>query len=181
MSKKDIQQKISYICNLLLKIFSIFFIIIIVQMVKGASEVIIKRRISTSAIRIYIRNIFVFVFFLGVLPTVFAHPACRAHQHPFDSEPCRFEQLHLLILHHSLTSNLNIHNSIFIILALHLYFTSVHTFTFSYLKTIRLFHVIQPFIYTIAIKYIDTIILRYLSHTFVYSLTLEYTNITWPQ
>ena len=75
--------------------------IIIVQMVKVASEVIIRRRISASAIRTYIRNIVVFVFFLGVLPTVVAHPACRAHQHLLDPEPCHFQQLHLLNLHHS--------------------------------------------------------------------------------
>ena len=63
----------------------------------------------------------------------------------------------------TLTSNLNLHNSIFIILALLMYITNVHRLKFSYLKTIHLFYIIQPFIYTIAIKYIDTIILHYLA------------------
>ena len=82
----------------------------------------------------------------------------------------------------TLTSSLNIHNSTFIILALHMCITNVHTFNFSYLKIIHFFYIMQLFfIYTIAIKYIDTIILHYLSHTFIYSLTLEYTNITWHQ
>ena len=38
--KEDIKQKISYICNFLLDIYSIFSMIIIVQMVKVASEVL---------------------------------------------------------------------------------------------------------------------------------------------
>ena len=92
---------VSYICNFLFDIYSIFFMIIIVQMVKAASDVIIRRKISKSAIRLYIRNMFVFAFFLGVLPTVVAHPACRAHQHLLDLEPCHFQQLHFLNLHHS--------------------------------------------------------------------------------
>ena len=74
----------------------------------------------------------------------------------------------------TLTSNLNIHPSIFIILAFNTHVTKVHTLNLSYLKTIHLFHIIQPFIYTIAIKYINTIILHYLNHTFIYNLTLEY-------
>ena len=76
----------------------------------------------------------------------------------------------------TLIFNFNIHNSMLIILAWHLYTTNVHTLNFSYLKTIHLFYIIQPFIYTIAIKYSYTVILHYLSHTFIYSHTLEYTS-----
>ena len=131
--------------------------IIIAKMVKLAFEVNIRKGTSKSTIRNYLHNIFVFVFFLGVLPTIVAHPSPespRARQCLLDPEPCRFQQLHLHNLHRSkpLKSNLNIHNSIFIILALHLYIRNVHALSFSYLKTIHLFLVIQPFVYTIAHK-----------------------------
>ena len=99
--KKNIQKKLTYIYNFLLDIYAIIFMIIIAQTVKVASEVIVRKRTSNSAIRIYIRNIFVFAFFLAVLPTVVAHPACRSHQHLLDLVPCHFQQLHLLNLHHS--------------------------------------------------------------------------------
>ena len=104
------------------------------------------------------------VFLLGVLPTVVAHPACRAHQHLLDPEPCHSSTC-IFSTYITLTSNLNIHSSIFVILALHLYIANVHTLNFRYLKALHLFYIIQPFIYTIAIKYIATVILTYLSHT----------------
>ena len=73
--KKSMQKKISYIYYFLLDIYSIIFMISIAKMEKVASEVIVSRRTSESAIRIFLRNMFVFAFFLGVLPTVVAHRA----------------------------------------------------------------------------------------------------------
>ena len=129
--KKNIQKKISYIYYFLLDIYFIIFIIIIAQMVKVASEVPIRRRTSKSAIRIYPHNIFVFSFFLGVLPTVVAHPVFREYHHLLDPGPCHLQQQHLLNLHHS---NIQPQHSQF---HFHHFSFSVHhacAYNFSYFK-----------------------------------------------
>ena len=143
---KDIQQKISYICNFLLDIFSIFFMIIIAQMVKTASELIIRRRLSQHQ----------------PSGSTFATSMCLCSLlHP---EPCHSQQMHLLNIHHC---NIQPQHPQFHLHHLSLVYVH-HECAYIQLQLPEdnpslLYH--PAFIYTIAIEYIDTVILHYLSQT----------------
>ena len=83
-TQNKVIKKIGYIYYFLLDIYSIIFRILVINIfnkITVAFEVSIGRRTPKSTIRIYLYNIYVFVLFMGVLPTVVSHPSLRAHQH----------------------------------------------------------------------------------------------------